>query len=234
MKRVATFVFTCAFALAGYACDDGTTSDSALGAGGATGSGGGATSTVAQSSSSITTTAGSGGALPECQVVPEEGHLYSFTATSFSDFGQDKPMCLWAGQPLLIVNTAAKCGYTPQFEQLEALHEQFGPQGLTILGFLSDDFGNQGGSEEEVEICLEQYGVEFEQFLHVGVKSTSSLGQHPIFAWLTQQPGFEGEVPWNFSKFLVDAEGNLVGRWSHTTSPDDPVILAAIEGVLGL
>jgi len=157
--------------------------------------------------------------------------LYGMSARSLTR-GEVVPMCDFEGEALLFVNTAANCGFTPQFEALEELHRQYRGRPLRVLGFLSNDFGNQGGSLEEVQQCTDQYMVTFEQFLHVGVTSNSRDGQHPVFGWLTTQSLSPGDIPWNFSKFLVSYDGELIGRWTHQVAPDDGAFLTAVEAAV--
>lgn len=161
----------------------------------------------------------------------DETHLYRQSAERFADY-EIREMCDYRGELLLIVNTASKCGLTPQYEGLTALDERYGSQGLRILGFLSNDFGNQAGSQDEVEMCNSDYRVDFEQFTPVGVLADSSDGQDPIFRWLTNQSGFEGDVEWNFGKFLVNSEGQLIARWSSYLVPENDAIITAIESAL--
>jgi glutathione peroxidase len=158
-----------------------------------------------------------------------EDHLYRQSAESFADY-ETREMCDYRGETLLIVNTAAKCGYTPQYEGLSALDERYGDRGFTILGFLSNDFGNQAGTQDEVEACNSEHRVLFEQFTPISVVSGSS--QHPIFRWLTNQPGLEGEIEWNFGKFLVSADGVLLARWASALEPEDEQVITAIENAL--
>jgi len=166
-----------------------------------------------------------------CTGSADEGHLYSMSANSFTR-GESVPMCEFEGKAVLFVNTAANCGFTPQLEALEGLHRDYRDRPLVVLGFLTNDFGNQGGSLEEVEQCTSQYMVSFEQFLHIGVLAESRVGQDPIYAWLTSQPGFVGPIEWNFNKILVSHEGEVIGRWNQRTAPNDPSFLAAIEAAV--
>jgi glutathione peroxidase len=158
--------------------------------------------------------------------------LFSFSAIPFDSEDEPQSMCDFRGDVLLIVNTAALCGFTPQYAGLQAVQDTYADQRVRVLGFLSNDFGNQGGSKGQVEECETTYGLTFQQFEHVGVTSGSADGQHGIFAWLTSQAGLEGEVPWNFSKFLVAADGVLLQRWDHSTPPNDSSILEAIDAAL--
>ena len=158
-------------------------------------------------------------------------HFYRQSAERFSDY-EMQTMCEYRGRILFIANTAARCGLTPQYTGLQAIHERYESEGLTVLGFLSDDFGQQGGSTEEVEMCNSNYQIGFEQFTPVGVLSSSMQGQHPIFRWLTSQSGMEGDVDWNFGKFLVSEDGRLLARWSSFVDPQNGMITAAIESAL--
>ncbi|MEE2758343.1 MAG: glutathione peroxidase [Myxococcota bacterium] len=171
------------------------------------------------------------GSSKACRDTVDADGLYSFRARSLTS-GMDVSMCDYSGDALLIVNTAANCGFTPQYVGLEGLHRQYIHRPLTVLGFLSNDFGNQGGSLAEVEACTDQYMVTFEQFHHVGVTSTSRDGQHPLFQWLTTQPEHAGEIPWNFTKFLVSHDGRLLGRWDNLTTPDDRAFQSAVESAV--
>jgi len=167
---------------------------------------------------------------PGCDDFSDD-HLYQQTAESFADY-ELQSMCDYRGRILFIANTAALCGLTPQYSGLQALHEEYESQGLTVLGFLSNDFGQQGGSTEQVEMCNSNYRIGFEQFTTVGVLASSRQGQHPIFRWLTSQSGMEGEVDWNFGKFLVSEDGRLLARWPSFVEPQNRMVTAAIERAL--
>ena len=158
-------------------------------------------------------------------------HFYRQTAERFGDY-ELRSMCDFKGSPILVVNTAARCGFTPQYTGLVELDEEYREQGLVVLGFLSNDFGNQGGSDEEVERCNRDFRVTLEQFSTVGVTPNSQDGQHPVFEWLTSQPGFEGPIQWNFNKFLIDRSGALIDRWGSSTQPNSQEMRASIESAL--
>ena len=135
----------------------------------------------------------------------------------------------FAGQVLLVVNTASKCGFTPQYEGLEALHDRFGARGFAVVGFPSNDFkGQEPGSEEEIrEFCTLTYGVEFPMFEKVQVTGDQAT---PLYRRLKQATG---ESPgWNFHKYLVDREGRAVASFGSRTTPDDPALVARIEELL--
>jgi glutathione peroxidase len=135
------------------------------------------------------------------------------------------------GQVLLVVNTASKCGFTPQYEGLEALHARLSPRGFAVLGFPSNDFmGQEPGTEAEIqEFCTLTYGVKFPMFEKVTVKGDAAV---PFYKELAAQAG--GEQPgWNFHKYLVDRSGKVVASFGSRTKPDDAKLLEAIEKALG-
>ena len=167
---------------------------------------------------------------PSCDDFPAT-HMYKQTAERYSDY-EEQDMCAYQGKVLLIANTAALCGLTPQYEGLQTLQERYAARGLVVLGFLSNDFGSQEGSTEQVEMCNDEYRISFEQFTSVGVLPYSMQGQHPIFEWLTSQPGMNGVVDWNFAKFLVSADGELLARWSSIVLPESPAITRSVEAAL--
>ena len=135
----------------------------------------------------------------------------------------------YAGQVLLVVNTASKCGFTPQYEALEAMHAKYSPRGFAVLGFPSNDFkGQEPGSEEEIlEFCTLTYGVKFPMFEKVVVTGDAPT---PLYRALTAATG---EAPgWNFHKYLVARDGPVVASFPSRVEPDDPVLLAEIERLL--
>lgn len=136
--------------------------------------------------------------------------------------GTPQDLSEYRGRPVLVVNTASRCGYTPQFKGLQALHES--RPDLVVLGFPSNDFaGQEPRSDEQIaEFCERNFGVEFPMFAKVKVKGDDA---HPLFKAL-------GEPEWNFNKYLLDREGRLVERWGATTEPDDPDLLTAIDAQL--
>lgn len=139
----------------------------------------------------------------------------------------------YRGQALLIVNVASKCGLTPQYAGLQALHEQFGERGLTVLGFPCNQFGAQepGSAEQITEFCTANYGVTFPMFEKLSVNGPD---RHPLYTELTKvadASGKAGDVEWNFEKFLVGADG-AVRRFRPKTKPDDPSLVQAIEEAL--
>jgi glutathione peroxidase len=155
--------------------------------------------------------------------------LYNLTAKRIN--GEEQSLSDYQGQVLLIVNTASKCGFTPQFEGLQSLYDRYKDRGFTILGFPCNQFGNQDpGDESEIaSFCQLNYGVTFPMFAKVDVKGPNA---HPLFQHLTQQaPGFLTKtIKWNFTKFLIDREGRVVDRFAPTTKPEE--IAAEIEKLL--
>jgi glutathione peroxidase len=165
--------------------------------------------------------------------------------------GTETTLAEHQGDVLLIVNVASKCGLTPQYEGLEKLYEEYGEKGFTVLGFPANDFaGQEPGTNEEIQtFCSTKYAVEFPLYAKIAVTGEA---QHPLYGALTAaKPSAEGSesmrkmlqgygitpapepaVLWNFEKFLVDREGNVVRRFSPDLKPDDPVLTSAIEAAL--
>ncbi|KIQ15949.1 glutathione peroxidase [Rhodococcus sp. Leaf7] len=155
---------------------------------------------------------------------------YDFTATTID--GEPVDLADYKGKPLLIVNTASQCGFTPQYEGLEVLNKTYAPKGLVILGFPCDQFGHQepGDAEEIKNFCSLRYDVTFP--LHEKIEVNGD-GAHPLYKWLREQKsGMLGSrIKWNFTKFLVDADGQVVDRFGPTTKPEK--LAKPIEKVLG-
>ena len=138
------------------------------------------------------------------------------------------------GKLTLMVNVASKCGLTPQYTGLEELHERYADQGFAVLGFPCNQFGEQepGSPDEIATFCSTTYGVTFPMFEKIEVNGE---GRHPLYQALTQTPdqeGKAGDVAWNFEKFLVSPDGEVVARFRPLVAPDDPAIVAAIEANL--
>ena len=145
--------------------------------------------------------------------------LSDFTATTIT--GEEQPLSAYAGKVALVVNTASQCGFTPQFEGLEQLHERYADQGLAVLGFPCNQFGEQDpGSNDEIgAFCQRNYGVSFPMFGKVEVNGEDA---HPLYQWLrTEKKGMLGEkIKWNFTKFLVGRDGQVIKRYGSTTKPE--------------
>ena len=144
--------------------------------------------------------------------------VYDFTATSLA--GEDIPLKRYEGQVLLIVNTASKCGFTPQYEGLETLHRELAPRGFAVLGFPCNQFGAQepGDAKQIAEFCEREYEVSFPMFAKIDVNGS---GAHPLYNYLKREKsGLLGSsIKWNFTKFLVDRSGKVVARHAPTAAP---------------
>ena len=133
----------------------------------------------------------------------------------------------YAGQPLLVINTASHCGFTPQFKGLEALYKEYQGRGLHVAGFPSNSFKQEANTEEKTaEICYINYGVTFDMYSEIDVTGSDA---HPMFAQLAEA---EGAPRWNFTKYLIDADGNVVAKFGSRTAPENEDFRAAIEAVL--
>jgi glutathione peroxidase len=145
--------------------------------------------------------------------------FYTNHATSLQ--GEEISMEQYKNKVVLIINTASKCGFTPQYEGLEKLHQQYHKEGLAILGFPCNQFANQEpGGKTEIEACVLNHGVSFQMFDKVNVNGKEA---HPLFKFLKKSlPGTLGSrIKWNFTKFLIDAEGNPVKRYGPSTKPEE-------------
>jgi glutathione peroxidase len=137
--------------------------------------------------------------------------------------GEEKSMADYKGKVLLIVNTASKCGFTPQYKELQELYDEYKDKGFEVLGFPCNQFGHQEpGSESEIEsFCQLNYGVTFPMFAKIDVNGANA---HPLFVYLTEKaPGILGtkSIKWNFTKFLVDKNGNVISRFAPQTKPSE-------------
>ena len=147
--------------------------------------------------------------------------VYDYTATRLD--GHEESLSAYRGQVLLIVNTASQCGFTPQYTGLEALYQDLHDRGLTVLGFPCNQFGAQEpGSEAQIgAFCEKNYGVSFPMFAKVDV---NGAGAHPLFKYLKDaKPGLLGteNIKWNFTKFLIDRNGEPVARYAPQTKPEE-------------
>ena len=145
--------------------------------------------------------------------------IYEFEAQQMN--GQTVPLAQFKGKVLLIVNTASACGFTPQFAGLEELHQQYGTQGLVVLGFPCNQFGSQdpGSNEEIASFCQLNYGVSFPMMAKIHVNGTEAT---PLYQWLTAEaPGLLGSkaIKWNFTKFLVGKDGRVIRRYAPQDAP---------------
>ncbi len=159
--------------------------------------------------------------------------IYEIEAKTIA--GETVKLETYKGQPMLIVNTASKCGFTGQYEGLQELYDTYKDRGFVILGFPSNDFMKQepGSNEEIASFCRINYGVTFPMFEKIAVKGAD---QHPLYAYLTSKttnPEFGGKISWNFNKFLISADGRIAARFGSRTKPQDEKVIAAIEAELG-
>ena len=178
-------------------------------------------------------------------------NVYDFTVKTRK--GQDVDLAQYKGRPLLIVNTATGCGFTPQYKELQEIYDEFKDKGLEILDFPCNQFGNQApGDDEEIHtFCTGRFGITFPQFAKIDVNGENAI---PLYQWLTSSTSFEGfngpmgmvlggvvkkydkdyknngKIKWNFTKFLIDRDGNIVSRMEPTLSMDK--VKAKVEEVL--
>jgi len=142
--------------------------------------------------------------------------------------GQPLPLNAFKGHPLLIVNTASKCGFTPQYKGLEAVWQKYKDEGLVVLGVPSNDFANQepGGADEIATFCEMNFGVDFPLTAKVSVKGSDA---HPLFKWIGAQGGFRSKPRWNFYKYLIGRDGKLKTWFASTTAPESAKFEKAIS-----
>jgi glutathione peroxidase len=155
--------------------------------------------------------------------------VLNFTMKSLD--GKNVDLAKYQGKVVLMVNTASKCGFTPQYKQLEEIHKKYADQGLAILGFPSNDFGQQEpGTDKEIgEFCTKNYGVEFDMFSKVEVKGDKKCDLYKYLTSKETDPEHAGEIEWNFTKFLIGRDGKIAERFSSKIKPDAPEVTAAIE-----
>jgi len=161
----------------------------------------------------------------------DNNRIYNTEATTID--GEDITLEKFEGDVILIVNTASECGYTPQYKGLQELYETYSDQGLTILGFPANNFGGQepGSDEEILQFCEVNYGVEFPMFSKVSIKGDDV---HPLFSYLTsaENEDFTGEINWNFEKFLIDRNGNLIRRFRSKVEPMSSELTGSVKDLL--
>ena len=153
----------------------------------------------------------------------------NFTMKSID--GKPIDLSKYQGRVVLMVNVASQCGFTPQYAGLEELHKKYAANGLSILGFPSNDFGAQepGSDPEIAQFCKQNYGVEFDMFSKIVVKGP---GQAPLYKYLTAHPKFSGQVDWNFEKFLIGRNGDVIARFKSEVEPASKQMVSAIENAL--
>jgi glutathione peroxidase len=171
-------------------------------------------------------------AVPANEPAKKPAPALSFKAQSID--GKEVDLSKYQGQVLLIVNTASQCGYTPQYEGMEAIYKKYKGKGFKVLAFPANEFGRQEpGSNAEIKtFCSTKYSVTFPLFSKIVVKGE---GIHPLYQFLTSEktnPKFAGDIPWNFTKFLVNRKGEVVARFEPKDKPESPKVTKAIEEVL--
>ena len=166
------------------------------------------------------------------QPVNAASSIYDFKVKDID--GKDIKLKKYKGSVLLVVNTASKCGYTPQYEGLQVTFDKFKDKGLVVLGFPANNFGGQepGTAAEIKEFCESKYKVTFPMFAQISVKGDDA---DPLYAYLTSKetnPQFAGDITWNFNKFLIDRKGNIVARFTSKETPTSEAVTQAIEKYL--
>lgn len=161
-------------------------------------------------------------------------NIYELKLTTIQ--GTELNMEDYRGKALLIVNTASKCGFTKQYKDLQELYDRYKERGLLVLGFPANNFMNQEPEDNQniEQFCRLNYGVSFPMFAKVSVRGKDI---HPLYKFLTEKesnPNFSGKITWNFNKFLVSPQGEIVGRFASRVNPLDKQLIRAIEGVLPL
>lgn len=161
-----------------------------------------------------------------CSLLLQERSAHDFSFTTID--GDKKELSDFKGTPILVVNTASKCGFTKQYKELQELHEQYGDK-LVVIGFPSDNFGGQefDNNEAIAEFCEKNFGVTFVLAEKVDVTGEQA---HPLFKYLTEADNadFKGDIKWNFEKFLVDSDGKLVHRYRSKVNPLDAQIISQL------
>jgi glutathione peroxidase len=155
-----------------------------------------------------------------------------FTVKSID--GKEQPLSQYKGKVVMIVNVASKCGFTPQYKQLEAVYKKYTDKGFVILGFPANNFGGQepGTNEQIKEFCSSKYDVTFPMMSKISVLGADKA---PLYKFLTEEPTagpFAGDIGWNFNKFIVDRNGNVIARFNSKAKPDDEQVTTEIEKAL--
>ena len=155
--------------------------------------------------------------------------LFDYTMKTID--GKEQPLAAWKGQALLVVNTASKCGYTPQYAGLEELYLKYKDRGFAVLAFPANNFGGQEpGSDPEIkQFCTSTYKTTFPLFSKISVKGDDIA---PLYRWLTSQEGFSGEIKWNFNKFLIGPDGKVAARFDSKVAPMSSELTSKLETIL--
>jgi glutathione peroxidase len=162
------------------------------------------------------------------EIKPDSAHAFTFNTLR----GAPLPLAEFAGRPIVIVNTASKCGFTPQYAGLVALSKAHKSDGLVVLGVPSNDFGGQepGGADEIQSFCDIRYGVDFPLTEKVHVTGPQA---HPLFRWIAAKGGFLAKPHWNFYKYLIGRDGALIDWFSSVTAPDSKRFQRAVDQLIG-
>ncbi len=163
------------------------------------------------------------------QAEKTKGRIYEFEMTNID--GKSAKLSKYKGHPLLIVNTASLCGFTPQYTDLETLYQKYKDKGLRIASFPANEFGAQEpGTDADIKsFCLTKFALSFDLYSKISVKGPAI---HPLYKYLTTESGFNGDIPWNFSKFLADKDGRIVARFGPDANPVGKDITGKIEALL--
>ncbi|MBV6430733.1 MAG: Hydroperoxy fatty acid reductase gpx1 [Bryobacteraceae bacterium] len=158
--------------------------------------------------------------------LPAASSVHEFTLNNID--GKPAPLAAYKGKVLLVVNVASQCGYTPQYAGLEALYRKYKDKGLVVVGFPANNFGSQepGTNEEIKQFCTRKYDVTFPMYAKISVKGTDEA---PLYKFLTSG---SGAVKWNFTKFLVDRDGKVIGRFDSAVAPESAELVGAVEEAL--
>jgi len=160
---------------------------------------------------------------------PVKDSIHQFRVRTID--GKERPLADYGGKALLVVNTASKCGFTPQYKGLEALYQKYRSRGFEVLAFPANNFmGQEPGSDAEIaSFCEVNYKTTFPLFSKISVKGKDIA---PLYSWLTKDSGFAGDIGWNFTKFLVGPDGKVVARFDSRTDPLDPKLVSQLEATL--
>ena len=157
------------------------------------------------------------------------GRIYDFEMKTID--GKLQKLAVYKGHPFLIVNTASLCGFTPQYTDMESLYQKYAARGFKIAAFPANEFGAQEpGSDADIKkFCLTKFALSFDLYSKIVVKGDAL---HPLYQYLTKESGYPGDIPWNFTKFLVDKKGKVVARFTPQDNPVGKTVTAAVEKAL--
>ncbi len=164
------------------------------------------------------------------QPTVDKKSIYDFTMKTID--GKEKSLADYKGEVLLVVNVASECGFTPQYKDLEEVFEKYKGKGFRILAFPANNFGAQEpGTDQEIKtFCESKYSVTFDLFSKISVKGDD---QHALYRYITKDSPFPGDVKWNFQKYLVDKQGNIVAMFPSRVKPSDKTFVEKVESLLG-